>query len=108
MLTGKLPYRDGFTNARSISRLTPVAASTIKPAIPTWASTTLAKATHREPNKRYDALSAFMFDLSRPNTSLERAEARPLMERNPLLFWKVLAFASIVINLGLLYFLARG
>ncbi|MBT4488944.1 MAG: bifunctional protein-serine/threonine kinase/phosphatase [Rhodospirillaceae bacterium] len=103
MLTGKLPYGEGFTNARSIARLKPISATSCNAAIPFWVSAALAKATHRDPAKRYDALSAFIYDLGRPNSNLEKAEFQPLMERNPVAFWKWLALGSLLINLALLY-----
>ncbi len=103
MLTGKLPYGEGFTSAKAASRLTSTAASTHDPSIPTWVSATLAKATHCDPGKRYDALSAFIYDLGRPNSNLEQVSVRPLIERHPLAFWKWLAVASLLINLALLY-----
>jgi serine/threonine protein phosphatase PrpC len=108
MMTGKLPYREGFSSARSIARLKPVPANAHDPSIPTWVSAALAKATHRDPDKRYDALSAFIHDLERPNPGLARAEVRPIIERNPLAFWKWLAAISLLINLALLLVLRLG
>lgn len=102
MLTGKLPYTEGFANARSISRLEPVSAIVHVPSIPAWVSGALAKATHKDPTKRYDALSAFVTDLTRPNPDLDRTELLPFIERNPLAFWKWLALLSLVANFALL------
>ena len=106
MLTGKLPYGEGFANAKAAASLKPTPAIAHDPAIPPWVSAALAKATARDVNKRYDALSAFTHDLAHPNTALISAETRPLIERNPLVFWKYLALASILINLALIYLLA--
>ncbi len=102
MLTGKLPYTKGFENARSISRLKAVPATVHDPLIPAWVSGALAKATHKDPEKRYQVLSAFVADLTRPNPGLERAEVRPLIERNPIAFWRWLALLSLLANLVLL------
>jgi len=56
---------------------------------------------HPNPAKRYDSLSEFLFDLRKPNSKYQMASTAPLIERNPLLFWKsttvVLALAVIVL-----------
>ena len=53
------------------------------------------------PYKRYDSLSEFLFDLRHPNANYLSTSSTPLIERNPLLFWKsttvVLALAVIVL-----------
>lgn len=108
MLTGKLPYREGFSSARSMARLKPIPANALDPSIPAWVSAALAKATHRDPDQRYDALSAFMHDLERPNPGLANAEARPLIDRNPLAFWKWLTVISLLVNFALLFALSAG
>ena len=108
MLTGKLPYREGFSSARSIARLKPIPANALDPSIPAWVSAALAKATHRDPDQRYDALSAFMHDLERPNPGLANAAARPLIDRNPLAFWKWLTVISLLVNFALLFALSAG
>jgi len=108
MLTGKLPYGEGFSSAQAIARLKPVPANAHDPSIPAWVSAALAKATHRDPDKRHDALSAFMHDLERPNPGLVNTGTRPLIDRNPLAFWKWLAVISLLVNLALLYALNAG
>ena len=56
---------------------------------------------HPNPMKRYDSLSEFLFDLRKPNANYVTSSAAPLIERNPLLFWKsttiVLALVVIVL-----------
>ena len=53
------------------------------------------------PYKRYDSLSEFLFDLRHPNANYLSTSSTPLIERNPLLFWKcttiVLALAVVVL-----------
>ena len=48
----------------------------------------LRRAVHPDPYKRYESLSEFTFDLRHPNAKYLNASAPPLIERNPLLFWK--------------------
>ena len=70
--------------------------------IPAWIDGTLRKAVHPDPNKRYGELSEFIFDLRHPNESFLRSASAPLIERNPLLFWKGLSFVLAAAVLGLL------
>ena len=69
--------------------------------IPVWVDGALERAVHPNPAKRYDSLSEFFYDLRKPNADLVGSAAAPLIERNPLLFWKsttvVLALAVIVL-----------
>jgi serine/threonine protein kinase len=91
MLTGKLPYGVQVGRARSRaaqSRLTYHSALHAKREIPVWIDDVLKKALHPQPDKRYQELSEFTYDLRHPNKAfLERTRA-PLLERNPLLFWQ--------------------
>jgi len=104
MLTGKLPYGTQIANARTRSQFNGLV---YRPAshgdrdVPQWIDGTLEKAVHPNPYKRYDSLSEFLFDLRHPNANYLSTSSTPLIERNPLLFWKcttiVLALAVIVL-----------
>jgi serine/threonine protein phosphatase PrpC/ribosomal protein L39E len=95
MLTGKLPYGAQAAKARTKSQFKKLR---YNPAfddnreIPAWIDWTLRKAVHPDPDKRYEALSEFMFDLRQPNMNYLNASPTPLIQRNPLLFWKGLCF----------------
>jgi serine/threonine protein phosphatase PrpC len=104
MLTGKLPYGAQAAQARTraqFGRLRYRSASLGERGIPVWVDGTLERAVHPNPLKRYDSLSEFLFDLRKPNPSYVKTAASPLIERNPLLFWKsttiVLALAVVVL-----------
>ena len=104
MLTGKLPYGAQIANARTRSqfnRLVYRPASHGDRDLPQWIDGTLEKAVHPNPYKRYDSFSEFLFDLRHPNANYLSTSSTPLIERNPLLFWKsttvVLALAVIVL-----------
>ena len=58
---------------------------------------------HPNPAKRYDSLSEFLFDLRHPNANYLGAASTPLIERNPLLFWKS---TTIVLALVVVFLLA--
>jgi serine/threonine protein phosphatase PrpC len=106
MLTGRLPYGAQAAKARTrsqVGRLKYRPALEGHPEIPAWIDGALRRAVHPDPHKRYESLSEFTFDLRHANAKYSTAPA--LMERNPLLFWKVLTAilaCAVVVLLGLL------
>ena len=106
MLTGKLPYGSAAAKARTRSqfnRLVYSPASHRDRELPVWIDGTLERAVHPNPAKRYDSLSEFLFDLRHPNANYLGTSSTPLIERNPLLFWKS---ATIVLALVVVLLLA--
>jgi serine/threonine protein phosphatase PrpC len=104
MLTGRLPYGAAAAKARTRSqfnRLIYSPGSHRDREMPVWIDGTLERAVHPNPFKRYDSLSEFLFDLRHPNANYLNTSSTPLIERNPLLFWKsttiVLALAVILL-----------
>ena len=94
MLTGRLPYGAEMAKARTRARqrkIRYVPAIDGDREIPTWVDGALRRAVHPDPDKRYGELSEFLFDLRHPNQAFLDARP-PLIERNPLLFWKGLTF----------------
>ncbi len=94
MLGGGLPY--GAAVARATSRTAqrrlryrPLADG--RRAIPAWVDGALRKAVHPVPDKRYAELSEFTHDLRVPNPEFLRDGRKPLIERNPTLFWQGLS-----------------
>jgi serine/threonine protein phosphatase PrpC len=105
MLTGKLPYGSQIAKARTKSQFGKLRYSSAlddKREIPTWIDGALRKVVHPEPNKRYESLSEFTFDLRYPNPKYLDASGMPLIERNPNLFWKCTTAILVCIILGLL------
>ena len=110
MLTGRLPYGARVAQARTKSRqekLRYESALDSTRDIPAWIDGVLKKAVHPDPFKRYDELSEFIFDLRHPNDSLINAPLVPLIERNPLLFWKSVSFVLACILLFVLISMRR-
>ena len=105
MLTGKLPYGVNVSKARTRSaqkKLNYTSALHDDREIPAWVDFTLKTALHPNPYKRYAELSEFIFDLSQPNKAFLNKTAPPLMDRNPVLFWKGVSFILSVIIVILL------
>lgn len=101
MLSGRLPYGADAARVRTRAAQRKLQYATLlddQRDVPSWIDATLRKAVHPEPFERYDALSEFIYDLRHPNAELLRRT--PLIERNPVSFWKGVSLA-----LGLALFL---
>lgn len=103
MLTGKHPYGKRFSARRQVDKCRYIPASKPNGDIPAWIDGALEKAVHYDPARRYDTLSEFINDLSRPNPKFLRAEQLPLVERNPVAFWQGLAGIFLFIIFLLIY-----
>lgn len=106
MLTGQLPYGDEL-NHKQLMRAEYRSASRIRKEIPEWVDGALRKCVHKSPFKRYQVLSEFIYDLSNPNKEFIKAAHQPLLDRNPLAFWKWLAAGSVILNLLFIYWLVN-
>lgn len=95
MLCGELPYkqplyRNQIPKYYSHWQYRPI--SREREDIPLWLDLTLKKAAAPAPQDRYPVLSEFMQDLGTPNQQmLNQYQQPPLLERNPVLFWKLLS-----------------
>jgi serine/threonine protein kinase len=92
MLTGALPYGPE-SSEKKLSRLryTPIVQH--NPDVPAWVDGAVAKAVAIDPQQRYTTLSEFVHDLTHPNHALTPQSPLPLIERNPIAFWRGLAIA---------------
>ena len=107
LLTGRQPYGKGFASARDIARRDYISARDSRDDIPAWMDAALQKAVHKQPAQRTEALSALTEDLRRPNPALNHDRPRPLLERNPIGFWRALALLLLISNVVLLFWLRR-
>jgi serine/threonine protein phosphatase PrpC/ribosomal protein L39E len=106
MLTGRLPYGAEIAKARTKSqqrKLRYDSALDDSREIPAWIDVVLKKAVHLDPNKRYEELSEFTYNLRNPSKNDLNAGFTPLIERNPSLFWKSLSAILALIILFLLF-----
>lgn len=69
------------------------------PEIRYWIDRALQKACHPDPTRRYSTISEFIHDLNTPNPAFEPAINQPLIEKNPVAFWKGLSLILFLINL---------
>jgi hypothetical protein len=77
------------------------------PDIPIWMDGALEKAVKVSSEERYQAHSKFMVDLQTPNPEFSDKNRIPLMERNPVLYWKILSGILSIIVAILLLMLTR-
>jgi serine/threonine protein phosphatase PrpC len=106
MLTGRLPYGAEVARTKTRSQQRKLRYRSVlddNSEIPVWIDGMLRKAVHTDPYQRYDELSEFVFDLRHPNKRFVDAPATPLIERNPLLFWKCLSLILAIVIVVLLY-----
>ena len=65
--------------------------------LPLWCDLALKKATEADPALRYQAFSEFYADLSKPNVNaLQEYKSQPIMQRNPIQFWKGMSAILLV------------
>ena len=108
MINGALPYGINMPEQPdkvSLTKMRYVPSFQKNAMVPIWIDGALKKATAINPSERYDEISEFIHDLSTPNPLfLKEAERSvPLIERNPLIFWKCSTCILLVTNLVLLY-----
>ncbi len=106
MLTGRLPY-GAELSAQQLRRAEYVSASSIDNEIPLWVDEALRKALQQNPTLRYIELSEFIYDLSNPNPKFLEKKHEPLIERDPINFWRGLAYLSLLLNVVLMYLLFK-
>lgn len=107
MLTGRLPYGADVATATTRARQRKLVYRTAlsdQRDIPAWIDGVLRKAVHPDPAKRYQELSEFLYDLRHPRKHAAGPRRRPLIDRNPLVFWQglsaLLAVAVLVLLAG--------
>jgi len=75
--------------------------------VPIWMDGAIEKSVKKNPEMRYEEFSEFLFDLNQPNASLMKATV-PLLEQNPIQFWRGFSIILMAINLLLLFYISRG
>ena len=105
MLTGTLPYGTEVAKTRTRAaqhKLAYQSALSENRELPAWMDEVLKKALHPNPHYRYPALSEFIFELRSPSAEMLNRAKLPLLERDPVLFWKGVSLVLAVIVIALL------
>lgn len=111
MLSGELPYGLDAARVRQIHdlrRLRYVPLRHHRAELPSWLDAVLAKALSPVAGKRQEVVSEFAFDLKSPGNEFRRQRRVPLVERDPVLFWKCLSASLLFWVFVLLFLLIRG
>lgn len=109
LLTATLPYKgklESLSKEADLKNFTYIPASSKNAYLPSWFDACLEKALALEPDKRYGDIDEFIYQLENGGQVKQKIERLPLIAKNPLRFWKQLAFIEALLILGLcvLYF----
>ncbi len=100
MLSGKLPYGAEVAKSRTKAAQKKLAYQTVlneEREIPAWIDDAIRKAVEPDPFERYEVLSEFVYDLHHPNNEFLNKTRPPLIERNPVIFWKSVSFVLMLL-----------
>jgi serine/threonine protein kinase len=106
-LTRAFPFGEieRFQTPRFHSAKRPTA---LNPNVPPWLEAVLLRALSPRPERRYQNYSEMLFDLEHPEqVAAFHAENLPLLERDPLLFYRTGFFVLLVVVIALLVLLLR-
>lgn len=107
LLTRKYPYGEIEPFQRPYFGA-PVSPVRYRPDTPAWLEAVLLKACARAPSERFETAEEFLLALERgASRPLATRRHVPLVERNPRLALKLVAGASLLLNLLLLFLLSR-
>ncbi len=94
MLCGKLPYGAAVAKIRTRAAQNKLAYRSIldeRRELPAWIDAVLKKAVDPDPARRYEEVAEFAYDLRYPNEEYLNKTRPPLIERNPIVFWKIVS-----------------
>ncbi|HUQ09611.1 MAG TPA: bifunctional protein-serine/threonine kinase/phosphatase [Steroidobacteraceae bacterium] len=106
MLSGRLPYGADVSRARTRAaqrRLVYRSVLHDERDIPRWIDEVLRKATHVDPVRRYAEPAEFAHGLRHPDPAWLERRRQPLLERNPVRFWQMVAailFVSLLVAIS--------
>ncbi|MBS0511288.1 MAG: bifunctional protein-serine/threonine kinase/phosphatase [Proteobacteria bacterium] len=107
LLTRKYPYGEVEPFQRP-NFGAPVPPTRYRPDTPEWLESVLLKACARDSKDRFETAQEFLLALERgADRPLATRRRMPLVERNPRLALKIVAGASLLLNVVLIYLLSR-
>ena len=102
LLSGRYPYGTNMAKTKTLSaqkRLNYLSLLDEDREIPSWIDAAIRKAVHVLPYKRHEDVFELIHDLRQPNTAFLRKNKQPLIERNPVAFWKGVSIILFIIIL---------
>ena len=110
MLTGKLPFGGKLEQCRSQRDFLATKYTEsykLNPLVPHWIDCALKKSLRLEEERRHGDISEFVYELQHPNPKYLEYHQRPLMERDPLTTWKIIAGILALSQLATLMLLLK-
>ena len=106
-LVGRLPYGEVEPYQRGRFKRDPTAPSRLRADVPMWLDNLLMKAVGRERKLRFDTAEELLLALDRgASRPLVATGATPLLARDRLTLWKLIAVLSLLLNVLLVFWLA--
>lgn len=96
---GHHPYGNAWSKARNPRDFFTLAyhpAAAHNPMVPLWMDAVLRKALSIRIESRQEVMSEFLHNLRHPDPAFLTAEPLPFAQRNPLLFWKLVALFALM------------
>lgn len=104
-LTGAYPYGEIERFQTPRFDQPPRLLTRLNAAVPPWLESVVLRAIEPDAERRYQCFSEMAFDLAHPaSVPPHHRKNAPLIERNPLLFYKLLCLLLALTNIGLLVF----
>lgn len=100
LLCGRLPYGAEVAKCKTAAEQKKLKYASLRQTrhdIPAWVDGAIKKAVHPNPDRRYETISEFLFDLRHPNRAFQGNRAPPLIEQDPIRFWKSLSLVMFVL-----------
>lgn len=110
LLSGRFPYGTKISRCRTLTAMNKIGYQSLsdeKRSFPHWLDKTLAMALQPSPEKRYETLSEFLYDLRHPNPKHINS-GTPMLQRDPLRFWQTTCALLIFVIIYLFYLLHAG
>jgi serine/threonine protein phosphatase PrpC len=106
LLTARLPYGEVLPYQAGRYYRDPVAPSRINPEVPIWLDHVVLKAVARDKRRRFETAEELLLALERgASRPLTAPQGTPLIERDPVMLWRLLLAVSVVVNVLLIYWL---
>jgi serine/threonine protein phosphatase PrpC/aminoglycoside phosphotransferase len=99
LLSGRLPYGAEVAKCKTAAEQKKLKYGSLlqdRGDVPVWVDAAIKKAVHPNPERRYEAISEFLYDLRHPNRVFQSDRAPPLIEQNPVRFWQGVSLLLLV------------